>query len=114
MPNAGKTRIAQLDQKVTLYRGRKALDGMGGATQTLVPYASGLWAKIEPINGNERVDAGRTEALSRYLVTIRYRTGIKESDVIEWGARRLNIRFIQERGGREFYTRLECDLGARL
>lgn len=114
MPRQYNTRTGQLDQQVTLYRGSKVSDGMGGATQTLVAYASGIWAKIEPISGDERTEAQRTEARRKYRVTIRYRAGVREADVVEWAGRRLNIRFIETWGGRELYTRLDCEMGARI
>lgn len=71
----------ELDRRVELLREERTPDGMGGAEVTYVKVAS-LSANIRPMKGGERFVAGQTQSESDYVITIRNRGDIRESDQI--------------------------------
>lgn len=101
----------QLDQRISLQRKSRVRDGAGGATETWTEYAE-VYAMVRPMTGRERQNAERAEALSDYVVVIRYRSGILPSDRIEWRGRKLNIRFIRNQGPRTSWLEIEAEMGA--
>lgn len=107
MPNY---RIGQLDQRVELQRVTLARAGGGGQDETWATYAT-VWAHVRPMSGRERQQAMRNDAISDYLVVIRYRAGVLEADRIVWRDRTLNIRFLKYQGPRESFLEIEAELG---
>lgn len=71
----------ELDRFVDLLREQRTPDDMGGADVTYTKVA-GLWAQIRPMRGGERFVAGQTASESDYMITIRNRGDIRESDQI--------------------------------
>lgn len=102
----------ELDERVSLQRLTPKRDGAGGATETWAEYAE-VWAKVRPMTGRERENAARTEALSDYVVKIRYRADVRAADRIVWRDRELNVRFMKDRGPRELYLELEAQMGVK-
>lgn len=74
-------RAAQLDRFVDLFREQRVPDNMGGSNTVYVKVTS-LWANIRPMRGGERFVAGQTESDSDYVITVRNRDDIFESDQI--------------------------------
>jgi SPP1 family predicted phage head-tail adaptor len=104
--------LGELTEPIELHSLTSTGDGMGGSTRAWVKFAD-VFAHVRPLRGQERQGADRTEAISGFLVVIRHRDDIKESDSIRWQGRDLNVRFIHRRGPRELYLELECELGVR-
>lgn len=100
-----------LDQRITIEKKTMARDGAGGATATWSTRAT-VWAGMKPLTGRERENAMRNEATSKYLVVIRYRSDISDTDRISWRGRYLNITFQRKAGPRPLYLEIEAEIGA--
>lgn len=70
-----------LKHRVTIRRpGATVSDGGFGATEgDPVVVASGVWARVRPLKGSERLRAMQTQADATHEVTIRYRAGLDET-----------------------------------
>ena len=69
------------------------------------------FAKVQPKSGTEKMGADRVEATAGYWFGIRARRDILESDRFVWRDRAYNIRFVPEKGPRDLFMVIECDLG---
>lgn len=103
--------IGKLDEQISLQRVTLTNDGQGGQTGSWAEYAA-VWAQVRPMKGGERQASERQEAVSDYVVTVRYRSDIRHADKIVWRSRDLNIRFIRDGGPRAQYLEIEAELGA--
>lgn len=101
----------ELDRLLSLRRPVRTPDGMGGATVTYETVAR-LWAKVRPMSGRERFAAAQIQAESTYVITIRRRSDILETDVLEGPMGVFDIQFIG-REDRSPYWDLQCTLSAR-
>jgi SPP1 family predicted phage head-tail adaptor len=75
-----------LNKYITLQQSTRVSDGMGGFTLTYADVAS-LWAAIWPISANETVAANATTMVVSHRIRIRYRSVLKASWRIKFGAR---------------------------
>lgn len=103
--------IGKLDERISLQRATLIADGQGGQSESWTEYAE-VWASVRPMKGMERQASQREEAISDYLVTVRYLDDILDSDRIVWRGRQLNIRFKRDAGPRAQYLEIEAELGA--
>lgn len=102
-------KAGELDQRVSFLRETKVDDGMGGSTVTW-PSIATVWAHVRPMSGAEREHSDRLNAQANYLIVIRYRDDITESDVAEWKGTRFNIRFAKDRA-RSTFLEIEAEKG---
>lgn len=102
-------KVGELDQLVTIKRRVRTPDGGGGFTSSLNTVGT-EWARVRPMSGNERLAADKIEAPANYAVIMRTRSDLLESDILEWGSERLNIRFIAYEA-REPFMKVECQKG---
>jgi SPP1 family predicted phage head-tail adaptor len=102
-------KAGELDQRVKFLRESKVDDGMGGSVTTLTTVAE-AWAKVRPMSGTEREHSDRLNAQANYLIVIRYRDDITESDVVEWKGTRFNIRFNKDEA-RSTFLAIEAERG---
>lgn len=111
------TQAGDLDQRVELRRRTLTPDGSGGATSSVSTYAT-VWANVRPMTGRERERSQRMEATADYVVTIRDRSDVLESDEILWlltaGNRSMNIRFVRNDGPRHAFLEIEAEMGAEI
>lgn len=77
----------RLRERVKIQSDAKASDGAGGYTLTTPALVAEVWAAIEPLEGNEQIQAMQTEAKATHRVTIRYREGLKPSMRLLYGTR---------------------------
>jgi len=103
-----------MDQRVTFQEVTRVADSMGGAAETWANLSINptVWAKVQPLRGNEVMRADRVEALGLYIVTIRNRSDISEKNRMVWGSENYNIRRIERRGTRALYLQFEAERGA--
>lgn len=99
----------ELDQRVAFLRESKTDDGMGGSLVAWTTVAT-VWAKVRPMSGTEREHSDRLNAQANYLIIIRYRDDITESDVAEWKGTRFNIRFSKDEA-RSTFLAMEAERG---
>lgn len=105
--------VGEMTELIELHHVTRTTDGTGGSTRTWTKYAD-VWSHIRPLTGGENQGADRIEGTAKYLVVIRNRTDVVDTDKIVWGARELNIRFPRERGPRDLYLEIEAEVGARI
>lgn len=104
--------VRELDQLVSLMRPTRTGDGMGGATVQFVKIAS-MWAKVRPMSGRERFAAAQLQADASYVITIRTRADIEESDIIrDSKGATYDIQFIG-REHRSQFMDVQCSLSKR-
>ena len=86
-------RTGLMTRQVTIRTMARTPDGMGGYTETPTDVA-GIWAEVEPLQGNEQLRAMQTGMLRPHRFTMRYRTGISAALTILYGARVFNIKSV--------------------
>lgn len=104
-----ETYAASLDQRITFLREVTTPDGMGGSESTWTTIAT-VWAEIRPMSGREREQAQRLNAQANYVITIRNRSDIDETDIAEYKGERYNIRFARTEA-RSRWLRIEAERG---
>ena len=80
--------IAQLGERVGLYRSTSESDGQGGATHPWT-FAFAAWAGVVPVG--ERTDAHTRTRHRRYRFTLRYRTDLPEPARLVWKDRTFRV-----------------------
>lgn len=105
-----KLQARDLDTFCQLKRREETPDGMGGGTPGFV-LLTDLWANIRPMRGGEKFFAQQITPQSAYVVTIRTRLDLQESDVVDSPLGRLDVKFIRHEP-RQPFTELECELEA--
>lgn len=105
---AAKLQARDLDTFCQLKRRQETSDGMGGATVEFV-LLSDVWASIRPMRGGERFFAQQITPNAAYVIGIRNREDLAESDVLDTPLGRFDIRFVR-REPREPFVELECEL----
>lgn len=103
----------QLDQRVTFKRRSKRPDGYGGNTVTVSEVAT-VWAYVRPLNGTEREQAQRQEGIASYMIVIRNRDDLLDTDTAVWRGREFNLRFRRDQGPRPQWLEIEADKGVPL
>jgi len=83
----------KLNRKIAINRRQLTPDNIGGFDQALVNLAN-PWAMIKPKSGTELLHADKLDAKAMSEFTIRYRTDLVESDLIEYRGVEYNIRSI--------------------
>jgi SPP1 family predicted phage head-tail adaptor len=102
-------RARELDQRVTIRREVRTSDGMGGSTLSWTNLAT-VWAKVRPMSGREREHSDKVNAQSNYIIVIRYRSDLTESDILVWKDTEFNIRFAKDTPRSRFLV-LEAEKG---
>lgn len=111
---ANPIHIGEMTELIQLHHVTRTTDGAGGSTRTWTQYAE-VWAHIRPLSGGERFGGSdRTEGQANYLIVIRHRNDVVDTDKITWAGRELNIRFPRARGPRDLYLEIEAEVGARI
>lgn len=87
------TPIGRLRHRLKLEQPDDAPDGAGGIARSWQEQAT-LWGRLEPLSAEERVAAGRIEAVATHRITIRRRAGLSHEMRFALGNRRFAIRAI--------------------
>lgn len=87
------TGIARLRHRLKLEAPVDQPDGAGGSERSWETVAT-LWGRIEPLSAEERVAAGRIEAVADHRITIRRRAGLSHQNRFVLGNRRFAITAI--------------------
>lgn len=107
-----KIQAGELTQLVSLQRLKAGTDdGAGGLTADVWYEYRREYAKAQPKSGREVMGSDRVEAQAGYWFGLRARVDITEADRIVWRSRAYNIRQVPEKGPRDLYLVVECDLG---
>jgi SPP1 family predicted phage head-tail adaptor len=101
---AGKLRERLVIQSLT-----RVSDGGGGSTTSFSDVAT-VWGAVAPVSGTEGFEAGSVRSKQTHNVWIRYRTGLKPSEMrLKWGTRLLNITSVEDKTGRKATLVLGCE-----
>lgn len=86
--NAGR-----LKKKISIYGYQNKENPLGGEKVFLVKKVS-VWAEIKPLRGTEFLEYYKEANALQYKITIRYREGITEKDVLIYGKHQYEINSI--------------------
>ena len=104
----------RMRERVAIKVNSTAKDDLGGNIPTPTTLAT-VWAKVQPLRGQEMKDIGRLAAKQLYLVSIRYRADVTTDNFLVWASRQgditLNIRSFQNRDERGQFLVMECESG---
>lgn len=101
-----------LDQRITIQEHTRTSDGAGGGEYSWSDVGD-VWAKVEPVRGQERVIADQERGTQTYRITGRNNgdfANIATGDRIIWGGLTLNVRTAPN-GGRALYRLIEAEKG---
>lgn len=86
-------RAGQLRLQVTLQaQGLAVADSFGSADPwAVVTDVATIWARIETPSSNEDLLAGKVQASTTHVVTIRYRSDVTAAHRLKWGTKYLYI-----------------------
>ena len=88
---AGSSSVAGLRSRLVLEAPQEKPDGAGGVTSSYAPVAT-LWARIEPLRGDEGVRAGSLGQAISHRITLRWRARLDASMRLRQGGRMFAIR----------------------
>lgn len=83
----------RLTKRISIYGYTEVVDALGGKKVVLGKKAT-VWAEMRPQRGTEFLEYYRDANSLQYKVTIRYRAGITEKDVLVRGDRQFEINSI--------------------
>ena len=83
--NAGELR-----HKITIQELQRVPDGYGGYTETWNDIAV-VWAKIQPLRGNERYQAQQVSSALSHKIILRYLDGVKPQMRVLCGSRIFHV-----------------------
>lgn len=102
----------EFDQRVTIQQKSVARAANGEEIITWSDVAQ-VWAKVEPIRGNELFAAAQMQDVSDHRVTIRYRTGIVREMRVVWRGDPLDIVSVVDVKAARVNLELMCIQGVR-
>lgn len=82
-------------------------DGLGGGTRTTSTVAT-VWARVEPLRGDERQIAAALRGQVTHRVTIRYRADVTASMRLVWQGHTLAIREVKQPDAISRWLELYC------
>ncbi|MDX5493311.1 MAG: phage head closure protein [Alphaproteobacteria bacterium] len=100
--------IGEMRERIALQSPLLVADGAGGAD---IEWTEGetVWAKVEALGGDERMNGERLAARARLRLTIRHREGVTTAMRVFWKARALDIRSLRDPDGRKHLLILDCE-----
>lgn len=107
-----ETQPGDLDQRITIEEYTRTPDGAGGGEYSWSTVGE-VWAKVEPVRGQERVIADQERGVQTYRITGRNDgdfAGIVTGNRIIWGSLTLNVRTAPD-VGRALYRLIEAEKG---
>jgi len=84
-------------------------DGMGGTLPGTSVDVPNIWAEIEPLQGNEQIQAMQTGMQRPHRVTMRYRPGMSAALTLLYGTRTFDIKSVVDPEEKHRELVLMCD-----
>lgn len=101
-----------LKEPIAIQRMTRTSDGAGGQTQTWATVSGApTRGAVMPLSGSERYQFDRVDATASLKVTVRYVSGLLESDRIVIRSRNHNIRYIKNVEFADKWLELIVDAG---
>lgn len=85
--------IGAMRRQVTLRTNTRTPDGMGGYTETPTDVPN-IWAEVEPLVGNEQLQAMQTGMKRPHRFTMRYRPNMSAAQTLLYGTRVFDIKSV--------------------
>lgn len=93
------TPAGQLNRRIVIRAATATADLYGGTTETVADVAT-VWAKVEPLQGNEQLLAMQTGMTRPHRFVIRYRSDVTGATEIQYGAQRFNVTSVTDTDAR--------------
>jgi len=97
----------ELDKRINILDFTKSQDSYGTPIQTWYVLDT-VWAKIEPMAGNEHWEAHKETAEVDTRIKIRFRRKLKPSQRLQYGSRLFEIKGIMNPKEDHRYTHIMC------
>lgn len=92
-------RAGELRERIEIQAATRTDEPGGGWTDTLATVAE-VWAKVEPLQGDEQLQAMQVGLSAPHRFTIRYRSGVSAANVLRWRDRRFDVRSVVDTDAR--------------
>jgi SPP1 family predicted phage head-tail adaptor len=83
----------RLNKRVTIYSYMETETALG-ASKTVLKKAASVWAEVKPVRGSEFLEYYREANALQFKVTMRWRPGLTEKDVLVFQGRQFEINSI--------------------
>lgn len=87
-------RTGLMRRVVTLQSTTSVSDGGGGTTETPVPLAENISARVEPLSGDEQLRAMQTGMVAPHRFTMRYRSDVQGALTLLYDGRTFDIKSV--------------------
>jgi len=88
----------RLRHRIEVWRKQKVDDGLGGRTVAWVKVTT-LWAEVLGQNGREALLAQAVQGVQFFKITVRFGSGIVDTDQLRYGTITLNVRSVTDQDG---------------
>lgn len=102
----------RFDQRVTIQQKQVTRSSIGEELVTWITVAS-VWARVEPMRGNEFFASAQMQDATDHRVTIRYRNDVLREMRIVWGLVALDIVSVIDVNAQRENLELMCISGVR-
>ena len=85
--------LGRLNKRVSIYSYMEIETSLG-ASKTVLKKTASVWAELRPVRGTEFLEYYREANALQYKVTIRWRKGLTEKDVLVFEGRQFEINSI--------------------
>lgn len=94
-----RLKIADLRDRVTIERVTLVDDGGGGVDETWVPVAT-VWARVQALRGDERLEADAISGALTHEIHLRWREDIAPDMRLRQGAAIYDLKVVMDPDGR--------------
>lgn len=99
--------IGKLNKQVELHSLTETKNGVGEPVPSYSSYGI-VWAKIEPLRGDEKESSDQVVAKVMHKITVRYNASIVETDRIVYDSRIFEINSILDLFEKKRYLEIMC------
>ncbi len=100
-------RVGNLRERVAIQQRTVTQSHTGEEIEAWTLLAE-VWARVEPLKGEEKFAASQIIASQRFNIHIRQRDDVTVLDRVQWNGLDLNIAAISNPDERGRYTQLDC------
>ncbi|MBQ0079688.1 MAG: phage head closure protein [Eubacterium sp.] len=107
MKNVKSINPGRFNKKVDVYRYTDIETDMG-SQRTVLAKAETVWAEVRPTRGTEFLEYYRDANALQFKVTMRYRPGLTEKDVLVYKGRQFEINSVINILEADLYMEVYC------
>ena len=86
-------RAGEKNRRVTVQGATQTPDGMGGYTETITTIDT-VWMKVEPLQGDEQIQAMQTGMTAPHRFTATYRSDITGATTLLYDGRTFDVKSV--------------------